>query len=222
MNSRNANSKETKYLIEKKGRVINLLSGLAAQNDLGWVTQGTKIGPNFLFSVSKPGIGHSLPLYRECLLAALPVVTLGKLYVSCGCTPSLQHKALCSHSCWRALKHQLLAGKGLGLHPLGSALGTIPWAIDHFKGHSISLSHPSHFPRLGAGACGRDRGAVSADKILRDTGCCSRVRHRAASPAQLTLPAPGLCPEPTAGLQALLKTSVIKWPSAGHLSPNQG
>lgn len=27
---RNANSKETKYLIEKKGRVINFLSGLAA------------------------------------------------------------------------------------------------------------------------------------------------------------------------------------------------
>lgn len=35
MNSRNANSKETKYLIEKKGRVINLLSGPAATEFLG-------------------------------------------------------------------------------------------------------------------------------------------------------------------------------------------
>lgn len=141
MDSRNANSKETKYLIEKKGRVINLLSGLDAPEWLG-MTQGTKVVPNFLFSFSKSGVGYLLLLYIEGLLPALPEATLGKVSVSYGCTPRLQHEALCNHTaaevhwntdCWQR--------KNWDWNPWVLALWTIPWAIDHFRDRTISLLH---------------------------------------------------------------------------------
>lgn len=107
------------------------------------MTQGTKVVPNFLFSFSKPGVGYLPLLYIEGLLPAVPDVTWGKLSVSYGCTPRLQHKALCNHTaaavhwninCWQGKKD-------LGLKPLGFGLGIIRWAIGHFTDQSISLLH---------------------------------------------------------------------------------
>lgn len=139
--------------------------------------------------------------------------------------------SLHSYSCWSALKHQLLAEKELGLKPLGSGLGTIPWATDHFTCWSISLLH-THLtsprwvtvPAAGTNVTSfpiKSWETAARTLLIHMHPAVPRWDTRLPAPAQITLPAPRLFSEATAELQVLLRTSGIKWPSAGHLSPKQ-
>lgn len=155
MNSRNANSRETKYLTEKKGRVIKLLSGLAATEWLG-MTQGTKVA----FSFPSQSLGLD----------------------TCGCCTSRACFQLCLKRPWGSSVWAMAAPQGCSTKPSTviqllkcteiltadrertgtETLGFWPWnhPLSCRSFHRLRYfpsSYTSHFAKLGDNsACGRE------------------------------------------------------------------